>query len=80
MKATVKNILSQFKKPSGMLEEDKLSDYLEQTQFVRYEMYRDIYTGMYRIRQCEDQLNVVFAKNLRAQLSAAGVAVTALST
>ena len=27
-------------------------------------MYRDLYTGMYRIRQCEDQLNGVFAKNL----------------
>lgn len=27
-------------------------------------LYRDIYTGMYRIRQCEDQLNGVFAKNL----------------
>lgn len=27
-------------------------------------MYRDIYTGMYRIRQCEEQLNAVFAKNL----------------
>ena len=27
-------------------------------------LYRDLYTGMYRIRQCEDQLNGVFAKNL----------------
>ena len=27
-------------------------------------MYRDIYTGMYRIRQCKEQLNSVFAKNL----------------
>lgn len=25
---------------------------------------RDLYTGMYRIRQCEDQLNTVFSKNL----------------
>ena len=27
-------------------------------------MVREIYTGMYRIRQCEEQLNAVFAKNL----------------
>ena len=27
-------------------------------------LYRDLYTGMYRIRQCEEQLNGVFAKNL----------------
>ncbi len=27
-------------------------------------MYRDLYTGMVRIRQCEEQLNSVFAKNL----------------
>ncbi len=27
-------------------------------------MYREIYTGMYRIRQCEEQLNAIFAKNL----------------
>ena len=26
--------------------------------------YRDIYAGMYRIRQCEEQLNGVFARNL----------------
>ena len=25
---------------------------------------RDLYTGMYRIRQCEDQLNTIFSKNL----------------
>lgn len=27
-------------------------------------MYRDLYAGMYRIRQCEDQLNSAFSKNL----------------
>lgn len=27
-------------------------------------LMRDLYTGMYRIRQCEDQLNTVFSKNL----------------
>ena len=27
-------------------------------------LVRDLYVGMYRIRQCEDQLNTVFAKNL----------------
>ncbi len=27
-------------------------------------LYREIYIGMYRIRQCEEQLNAVFAKNL----------------
>ncbi len=27
-------------------------------------MVREIYTGMYRIRQCEEQLNAAFAKNL----------------
>ena len=31
---------------------------------VAVSMYRDIYTGMYRIRQCEEQLNSVFAKNM----------------
>ena len=27
-------------------------------------LVRDLYTGMYRIRQCEDQLNTAFARNL----------------
>ena len=27
-------------------------------------MYRDLYASMYRIRQCEDQLNSAFSKNL----------------
>ena len=27
-------------------------------------LMRDLYTGMYRIRQCEDQLNTIFSKNL----------------
>ena len=30
---------------------------------VPVSMYRDLYTGMYLIRQCEEQLNSIFAKN-----------------
>ena len=30
---------------------------------VPVSMYRDLYTGMYQIRQCEEQLNSIFAKN-----------------
>lgn len=43
MKSIVNKIASAFKRPVNMLDENTLNEYLEQSQFIRYEMYRDIW-------------------------------------
>ena len=43
MKSVINKITSVFIKPDHSLPESALLEYLEQSQFIRYEMYRDIW-------------------------------------
>ncbi|HXH18854.1 MAG TPA: class I SAM-dependent methyltransferase [Chitinophagales bacterium] len=43
MKSVISKITSVFQKPTRMLDEATLNEYLEQSQFIRYVMYRDIW-------------------------------------
>ena len=50
--------------PSNHSEAARQGAHPPDTADVPVSMYRDLYTGMYRIRQCEAQLGSIFAKNL----------------